>query len=205
MAEKPPDPCAGLARLLELSDGDIVAAMAEVQGYLDITPGDFREIYHFAYGHAVSRLTHRVRARDVMTRDVVVVTEDVGLAEVAATMARHGVSGVPVVDAERRVLGVISEKDFLSRMGAAPSGSFMEVVADCLSKRGCVAIPLRAERAAEVMSTPPVTTREEAPLCELTDLLGRLSINRLPVVDDTRRLVGIVTRADIVHGLFPEA
>jgi CBS domain-containing membrane protein len=156
--DNPPDPCAGLARLLELSDDDIVAAMAEVQGYLDITPGDFREIYHFAYGHAVSRLTHRVRARDVMTHNVVVVTADVALAEVAAIMARHGVSGVPVVDSERRVVGVISEKDFLSRMGAERSGSFMEVVADCLTKRGCVAIPMRQESAAEVMTTPAITT-----------------------------------------------
>ncbi|MGD2062044.1 MAG: CBS domain-containing protein [Nitrospirota bacterium] len=133
------------------------------------------------------------------------VTQDEGLAEVAATMARHGVSGVPVVDGERRVVGVISEKDFVSRMGAEHSGPFMEVVADCLTKRGCVAIPLCQESAAEVMSTPPVVTREEAPLCELADLLGRLNVNRLPVVDDAQHLVDIVTRADIVRGLFPEA
>lgn len=199
-----PDACLGLARLLELSDEDIVAAMGEVQGYLDITPGDFREIYHFAYGHAVGRLIHRVRAREIMTRDVVAVGSDATLPEVAAVMAQHGVSGVPVIDGERRVVGVVSEKDFLLRMGASKTGSFMEVVADCLDSRGCVALSLRAERAAEVMTAPPVTAGEEARLCELTALLGGKGINRVPVVDRAGRLVGIITRSDIMHGLFPE-
>ena len=140
-----------------------------------------------------------------MVKNVVSVTPDVKVVEVARLLLENDISGVPVVDASRHVVGVISEKDFLSRMGAEHSGSFMEVVADCLTKRGCVAIPLRQESAREVMSTPPITTREESPLCELTDLLARSSINRLPVVDDTQRLVGIVTRADIVRGLFPEA
>jgi len=173
------DACLGLARLLELSDEDIVAAMGEVQGYLDITPGDFREIYHFAYGHAVSRLTNRVLAREIMTRDVIAVASDATLPEVASVMARYGVSGVPVIDAERRVVGVISEKDFLSSMGADNRGSFMEVVADCLDSKGCVALPIREEHAAEVMTTPPITAGEEARLCELTTLLGQKGrINR---------------------------
>ena len=190
---------------MELSDEDIVAAMGEVQGYLDITPGDFREIYHFAYGHAVGRLTNRVRAREIMSRDVISVAPDLSLPEVATVMARHGVSGVPVVDAERRVIGVISEKDFLGRMGASKGGSFMEVVADCLENKGCVAVPVRAEHAGEMMTAPPITVGEDARLCELTTLFGQKGINRIPVVDGDGRLVGIVTRADIVHGLFPEA
>ena len=205
MTPEIPDTCLGLARLLELSDEDIMAAMGEVQGYLDITPGDFREIYHFAYGHAVGRLTNRVLAREIMTRDVIAVTPDQSLPEVAEVMARHGVSGVPVIDAERRVVGVISEKDFLGRMGASKSGSFMEVVADCLENKGCVAVPVRAEQAGEMMTAPPITVGEDARLCELTTLFGQKGINRIPVVDGAGRLVGIVTRADIVHGLFPEA
>jgi CBS domain-containing membrane protein len=200
-----PDACLGLARLLELSDEDIVAAMGEVQGYLDITPGDFREIYHFAYGHAVGRLTNRVRAREIMTRDVIAVANDAALPEVASLMAQHGVSGVPVIDAGRRVVGVISEKDFLARMGASKTGSFMEVVADCLESKGCVAVPIRQECAAEVMTTPPITAGEDARLCEITTLLGQKGINRVPVVDGAGRLVGIITRTDVVHGLFPEA
>ena len=206
MIPEKPDACLGLARLLELSDEDIVAAMGEVQGYLDITPGDFREIYHFAYGHAVSRLINRVRAREIMTRDVIAVASDATLPEVAAVMARHGVSGVPVIDAERCVVGVISEKDFLSSMGGTKSGSFMEVVADSLESNGRVAVPIREQHAAEVMTAPPITAGEEALLCELTTLLGQQGrINRVPIVDGAGRLVGIVTRADIVHGLFPEA
>jgi len=57
----------------DISDDDIFKAMKDISGYLDITPGDFKEIYRFAYQHAVDRLTHSLTAREVMTTDVVFV------------------------------------------------------------------------------------------------------------------------------------
>ena len=72
--------------------------MKEIPGYLDITPRDFKEIYNHAYRQALSRLWREVTAAMIMTRDVVVVSEETPLAEVAAAMGEHGVSGVPVVD-----------------------------------------------------------------------------------------------------------
>jgi len=198
------DLCRGLARLLEITDEDVVAAMRGVPGYLDITPGDFRELYELAYAHAVSRLTHLLLASQVMVRDVVTVTPATPLTEVAETMARAAVSGVVVVD-EGRPVGVISERDFLTRLGGGRRVSFMEIIAGCLGSKGCAVVPLKAERAEEIMSAPVISVDETQPLCLVADRFADHRINRVVVVDGDGRLAGILTRHDLVRAIFGTA
>jgi len=208
MDSKPDSPsnnlCRGLARLLEITDEDVVAAMRGVPGYLDITPGDFRELYELAYAHAVSRLTHLLLASQVMVRDVVTVTPATSLTEVAETMARAVVSGVVVVD-EGRPVGVISERDFLTRLGGGRRVSFMEIIAGCLGSKGCAVVPLKAERAEEIMATPVISVDEGQPLCLVADRFADHHINRVVVVDNDGLLAGILTRHDLVRAIFGTA
>jgi CBS domain-containing protein len=181
-----------------LTDDDIYEAMKKIPGYLDITPGDFKEVYRLAYEHALERLAASVLTRDIMALQVVSVSPDAPLAEVAEVMGRSGVSGVPVVDAGGKVVGVISEKDFLVRMGVKGPKNFMSVVAECLQVNKCVALPMRHQRAADIMTAPAVTVTAETPLSAVSRILVDRGINRVPVVDPEGRLIGLVSRADIV-------
>jgi CBS domain-containing membrane protein len=147
----------GSAPALELREEDILEAMRAIPGYLDITPGDFKEIYRLAFQHALERLGRDVTAAEIMTRDVAAVNLETPVAEVAAVVGRRGVSGLPVVDAEHKVVGIISEKDFLSRMGVTEPRNFMSLVAGCLKTKGCVALPIKKALAADIMSSPAVT------------------------------------------------
>jgi CBS-domain-containing membrane protein len=79
-----------------ISEEDVLDAMKSMESYLDITPGDFREIYQVAYRHAIERLNRSIKARDIMTRTVISVPVDAPLEKVAETMSRHRISGVPV-------------------------------------------------------------------------------------------------------------
>jgi len=99
--------------------------MKDIPGYLDITTGDFKELYQFAYRKALSRLTHSVTAKEVMTRAVISVDQAFPLVDVARVMAANAIAGVPVIDDDNKVVGVISEKDFLAHMGAEDTKSFM--------------------------------------------------------------------------------
>jgi CBS domain-containing protein len=184
---------------LEISDRDIHEAMKEIPGYLDITSGDFKELFRLAYRHAVKRLVHAMKAQDIMTRDVISVKRGTPLKEVAAIMAEKGISGVPVIEEDGSVAGVISEKDFLARMGAKDTKTFMGVVAECLKDRGCVALDVRAKKAEDIMSTPPFTVDEDTTLMDITNIFTERKINRVPVVDRKSKLVGIVSREDIVE------
>jgi CBS domain-containing membrane protein len=184
---------------LELTDDDIYEAMKSISGYLDITPGDFKELYRCAYQHAMHRLAGNVTAKDMMVKDVISVTPETPLAEIAEIMGGRGISGVPVVDADNNVVGVISEKDFLSRMGAESPANFMSVVAGCLKAKGCIVLPIRAQKAKDIMTSPAIAVGERATHAEVAQLFHEQGINRVPVVDQEGRLVGIVSRADIVR------
>ncbi len=190
---------------VDISDDDIFDAMRDIPGYLDITPGDFKEVYLKAYQHAVTRLTRSIPTVSVMTREVVSVRESTPLKEVAEIMAARKISGVPVVGDSGQVLGVISEKDFLNVMGAGQADSFMMVIAQCLLGKGCLAAPGRAKFAADIMTSPAVTVKPETPILEVADILTKKKVNRAPVVDAEGRLIGIVSRADVLKSsFFPE-
>jgi len=87
-------------------------------------------------------------------------------------MANSRVSGVPVVDQEGRVVGVITEKDFLVHMTTRERRNFMEVVAECLKGTGCLAAPIRARNAGDVM----------IPFCFLRSEAGRVPPKRSQVL-----------------------
>lgn len=139
-----------------------------------------------------------VRIADVMTRDVVSVTPETPLKDVAAVLVERGISGLPVCVADGTVVGVLSEADLLVKQGGSPersSGLFAWLVdtaaAPDLAK-------LRAHSAGEAMTAPAVTVEADSPVSEAARTMVSLGVNRLPVVEEGR-LVGIVTRADLVR------
>jgi len=191
------------AQFFDISDEDIFAAMKDIHGYLDITPGDFKDLYRHAHEHAINRLTRLIKARDVMTRNVIFVNKETPSEEVASKMALHGIAGIPVVDNGEKVAGIISEKDFLFHMGGKDTSSFMDVVAQCLRNQGCVAITMRQQKAGDIMTSPAITAREDTPISEIANIFSENNINRVPITDEGGQLLGIVARADIIQSSFP--
>jgi CBS-domain-containing membrane protein len=183
---------------IEISDEDIYEAMKRITGYLDITLDDFKEVYRHAYRHALERIVHSTKARDIMTRDVVCVRTDTLLEDVAEKMGGKGFSGVPVIEEDGRVVGIISEKDFLSQMEVKDTVTFMGLVAACLRGDGCLAISIRGKRAENIMTAPAITVNEDTPVVEIAALFTEKNINRVPVLNDRGNLCGFVSRTDIV-------
>lgn len=185
----------------DLTEEDVLDAMRSMQGYVDITPGTFREIYALAYDLALKRVRSLGKAEDIMTAPVHCLRRGMSASEAAAFMAGLGISGAPVLDGEGRVCGVVSEKDYLRKMGLPGTASFMTVVSTCLSTPGCMVADMRKLLVDDIMSSPPVVASRETPVAELSELLARHSINRLPICDDEGRPVGIVTRTDLVGSM----
>lgn len=184
---------------IEISDDDIYEAMRNIQGYLDITPADLKEIYKFAYRHALERITQSVKAHDIMTGRVFSVKKDTPLKEVAELMAKEKISGTPVLEEDGKVAGIISEKDFLAGMGSGDKTHFMAFVAECLSGKGCSAFPVSLKKAEDIMTSPAIIVREDATVFEISNIFFQRNINRVPVTDREGKLLGIVSRADIVR------
>ena len=133
--------------------------------------------------------------KDVMTTQVVAVGPAASFKEMVVKMRRARASALPVVDGEDRVIGVVSEADMLNKE------------ADLNTEPGTLSGLLRfGEReksagvtAAELMTKPPVTIGPGAPLSEAARLMRDRRVKRLPVINDTGLLIGIVSRADVLR------
>ncbi|MCX4799113.1 MULTISPECIES: CBS domain-containing protein [unclassified Streptomyces] len=137
----------------------------------------------------------RIKVGDLMTDEVVSVVPVTSFKEVAKLLAQHNISGLPVLDDEDRVVGIVSESDLLNRQAARHlvTGDFPDAAVGTAVSSG-------AEfTAAEVMSTPAVTVHADETAPDAARLMMRSGVERLPVVDDEDRLVGIVTRRDLLR------
>ncbi|MEU2632430.1 CBS domain-containing protein [Kitasatospora sp. NPDC007106] len=133
-------------------------------------------------------MRHR-QVADVMTREVVRVPPDTGFREIAATLAVHRISAVPVVDGADRPVGVVSEADLLHTQAAQDDPDEMRAVPRREGDRAT---------AAGLMSAPPVCITADASVVAAARQMERHGVKRLPVVDADGRLVGMVSRADLV-------
>lgn len=178
---------------------DIVAAMRELPGWLDITPDDARDLYRLAWRHAVDRLTGKRAVAAIMTRDVAVLAPGQTLAEAARLLAGRGVTGAPVLDGGK-VAGVLSVKDVLRAMGLPAEASMMALAADLLMDPACSVDRAAAARGvASAMTSPAVTVPAGASLAEAAALMAARGVNRLPVTEPDGSLAGIVSRSDLVR------
>jgi CBS domain-containing protein len=137
--------------------------------------------------------------KDVMTRDVVCAHEDTPYKELVRLLASRRVSAVPVVDRGHHVLGVVSEADLLLKQ-EQPAQPPVRLL-PALRRRRELA-KARATVAKELMSRPAVTIGRRAPLAVAARRLLAAGVKRLPVVDATGRLVGIVSRADLLKSFL---
>ena len=135
-----------------------------------------------------------------MTSPVVSVRRTTPLKEVARLLVEYKISGLPVVDIDGTVLGVVSEADFLwkeSGESAVSHRPLTRILGESKSSRAKLD-KVHATRAADAMTSPAITIGSNRPLAEATRLMAINKVNRLPVVDDGV-LVGIITRADVVR------
>jgi CBS domain-containing membrane protein len=183
---------------VEISEGDLENALRDLGSYVDISVEDLKILCESAVRHARIRIAASVPVSDVMTRKVVTVSKDADLREVSRLLSEKRISGMPVVDERRIVTGVITEADVLSVSGATRGHTIRQIIRHLLGET----LPGRSDgKVEDFMSAPPVTVHPDADLREAAAILDRKKIKRLPVVDEAGRLVGIISRADLVRAM----
>jgi CBS domain-containing protein len=137
-----------------------------------------------------------MKAGEVMTTGAATVRPDAPLFEAARLMIQHQISGLPVVDAQDRLVGLVTENDFL-RSGESGKPRLI----DMLAKAGTDQDELNLRRVDELMTREPITISAEMPLEDVIALMLRHAVRRLPVVADGK-VVGIVSRANLLRALL---
>jgi len=170
---------------LGLTAQDLDAALRARGELLDVSADDLEELFLEAEHRAWKRRFGSLRCADVMSRDVVNVLPSTPARQAWQLLMAHAIKALPVVDQQRRVLGIGTLHDFFLGHDLVPgaAGNAAWLVADIMTK--------------DVLTASPQQ--------ELVDLMSAFSDggrHHLPVVDDERRLVGMVTQSDMVAALF---
>jgi len=153
---------------------DVAAAMARLDQGLDVAPADVVALVRDAEAHALDRRLGGLHCADVMTRDVVTVRPDDSLFRVRILINEHRVKALPVVDDERRVIGIVAIVDLFN----LDAGDLT---------------PVR-----QLMTTDVATVRAVTPVAALVELMVERGHRHIPVVDEDDRLAGLVSRADLI-------
>jgi CBS domain-containing protein len=150
-----------------------------------------------------------MKVRDIMTKEVLTVKPNASVNEVAKLMGARDVSGVPVVDDEGRVVGIITELDLIVRNTRLEMPRFIEVLdwgRIPLERPGHAQERLKhilGTEARDVMTPKVVMIEQDAEVEELAELMVKRRVNPVPVVEN-ERLVGIVSRADLIDMMAAE-
>lgn len=175
---------------LGFNRADLDAALKSYKQVLDVNREDLEELFLLAELQAYRRRFGDIRCGDLMSKDVITVQETASPGAVWGLLARHKIKAAPVVDAAGRLAGIVSLHDFIvSHDERLPTAHWLPQLH-------------RAERVADLMTRKVLTVRADQPATELVSLFSDGGFHHLPVLDQERRVIGMVTQSDLVAALY---
>lgn len=188
------------------SRDDYQQAIQSLDTYIDITVDDLMELTQRAQLIASRRATEAISITQVMSQPVRTVHPDTPLAEAAHLMVSERISGLPVVDTEGHLVGLITEADFLRALGVPaqqPNHSIWQTLESLFThlaqhtKLKTPADPVSAHMARNVLCIRP-----DQDLHNALETMRKHSVKRVVVCDEDRHVLGMVTRSDLVRVFF---
>ncbi|CAH2214999.1 CBS domain-containing protein [Tepidibacter aestuarii] len=146
-------------------------------------------------------------AKDIMTTDVVVVKQDSTIKEIAEIFLKNRIGGVPVVDEENKIVGIISETDIIQKEKNVNVPSFINILQGYIFFDSFKEVEedirkIAAYKASDIMSKEVMTVREDDSVEYVANEMIKRSINRVPVVDDNNYIKGIICRYDLIKAMY---
>ncbi|MEM9770864.1 MAG: CBS domain-containing protein [Cyanobacteria bacterium P01_D01_bin.73] len=143
---------------------------------------------------------------DVMSREPIAVTPETSMKEAIQLLAENRISGMPVLDAQQKLVGVISETDLLWQESGVDVPPYIAILDSVIYLKNPVTFEQELHKAvgatvADAMTTKVKTTTPEITLREASRKLHGDGVHRLPVLDEAGKVVGILTRGDIIRAM----
>ncbi len=150
--------------------------------------------------HIKSTIGTEVFVGDVMTRGVITISKYDSIVKVARILSERNISGLPVVDKDDKVLGIITQADILSMVGVRREQTLKDLLKYMLGER----LPERkmGDHVGDVMTAPVLTVQQETKIAEAVRMMADRKIRRLVVTDENNTLIGILSRADILRAVI---
>lgn len=196
-----------LPRTAQASEGDrfksqdLDAVLARYNQVLDVSRDDLEGILHAAELEGYRRRMGAIRCRDVMSGQVITVQFGSSLNEAWQLMREHRIKALPVVDMSRRIVGIITLADFMRAAGVDQPLGFGAKLREFLLPDGLVSSD-KPEVVGQIMTRQVRVTSQDVHAVELMPLFTEAGHHHIPVIDDERRIVGIITQSDFVRALY---
>ena len=147
------------------------------------------------------------RAKDIMTTDVIVANKNDIIANVANLLIKEKIGGLPVVDEENKVVGIITETDIMKKESHVDSPRMLNFIQwiiflDDMKKFEDEMRAIAAYKVEDLMSKDIITVNENDTFDYVANVMINKSINRVPVVDENNFLKGIICRYDIIKAMY---
>jgi CBS domain-containing membrane protein len=186
---------------LGFTPADLDAVIREYDQVLDVNRDDLEALFLQTEMHAYRRRFGEIRCGDIMSRDIVSLEFSTPLDEAWALLHERHVGAIPVIDRGRRVIGIISQADFVryANVDAHPS---LDARLRTLIRRTLHSHSEKPEVVGQIMSTSVQTARDDMHIVELVPLMSDSYPHHLPIIDSNCRLVGMVTLSDLVAALY---
>lgn len=147
-----------------------------------------------------------MNAEDIMIRGVLTVSPEDRVEEVAKALVERGVSGLPVVDKDRKVVGIITEGDLVyqqKKLNTPVYLNFLDIIVPVGQNEFVKELKkMSAFKVEDLMTKDVITVNRKSKITEIATLMVENEINRVPVVDEDHKLLGIVTRHDIIKHIY---
>ena len=145
-------------------------------------------------------------ARDIMTREVITITDDSTVKELARLLAIHQISGVPVIDDKGRLVGVVTESDLIFQTKKLHIPTVITILDSVFylenpDKMGDEMKKMVGAKVKDILTGSPLTVNEDTPLDEIATIMAEKNIHTLPVVNK-EILVGVIGKKDIIRTLI---
>lgn len=180
---------------------DLDLVLQRYNQVLDISRDDLEEIFLQTEMLAYRRRFGETVCGDIMSGDIVAVEFATELDAAWQLMQQHKLKAMPVLDRARRVIGIITRTDFL-RHAAPATYSGLRGALSALLQRTHSTHSSRPEVVGQIMSGAVRTVARDLPIVQLVGLMTDGGVHQVPVIDDDRRLVGMVSRSDMIAALY---
>jgi CBS domain-containing membrane protein len=183
---------------------DIDAALREFNQVIDVSRSDLETLLSQAEAVAYRRRLGALLCAQVMSRDVVSIQFGSSLTEAWALMRQHRVKALPVVDKARRIVGIVTQSDFLRHANLDSTIGLGERLRDFVRPSGRSSSD-RPEVVGQIMTRSVRVASADRFVVDLVPLFSQHGHHHIPIVDADKRLVGIITQSDLVRALFNAA
>lgn len=180
---------------------DLDAVLKQYNQVLDVSRDDLEEIFLKTEMRAYQRRFGVIACGDIMSKDVATAEFGTPLDEAWNAMRAHKVAALPVLNRARRVIGMVTQGDFLSHSGLDDYHTVRQKLRRFLRRSG-VTHTEKAEVVGQIMISKPVFATLATPIIDLVPLMADAGYHHIPVVDEEQRFAGIVTQSDLVAALY---